>query len=103
MQWGDKVDFLKDVYEETGVIPPALANRPAMNSIWHWPNSVWRELTGSRQKFDGVPPLLSFSEIAVYGLVHGCSKSEIADLWHDVHLIDKVWQTEVAKIQEAQA
>jgi len=103
LRWGSKVKFLHEVWEETGEQPAALQVRPVLNDVWAWPHSVFKELSGSRQVTDGTPALLLFSEVALYGLVHSCSRLELAELWQDVHKIDLIWQTEVAKIQEAQA
>jgi hypothetical protein len=91
------------MWEERGVKPPALANRPVLLDIWVWPHSVWQELSGSRPSTEHSLPLISFSEVAIYGMVHGCSNLEVADLWDDLHRIDKAWRNEVIKIRESQA
>ena len=89
--------------EETGEMPPALANKPDLDPIWTWPHMVWKELSGGRQYLEDTPRQLSFSEVAVYGLVHGCSRLELVSLWGDLHKIDNAWLSEVAKMQEGQA
>lgn len=91
------------MWQETGVKPPALTNRPELDGIWSWPHSVWVELTGSRQQGMSSSSDIAFSEVYLYGKVHGCNDSEVADLWHDVHRMDKAWSVEVSKIKEAQS
>ena len=103
MRWGGKIKFLRDMYEDTGVIPAALANRPVLDGVFTWPHSVWKELSNSRNYVEGVPAAIAFSEVAIYALVHGCTKLETASLWEDLHRIDNAWRAEVAKNREDQA
>lgn len=81
-------------------MPPALANRPRLLDIWTWPHSVWTELSGSRQQGVNGVSLIAFSEVAIYGHIHDCSKLEVADLWYDLHRVDKIWRNEATKIAE---
>ena len=89
------------MWEDTGVIPPALANRPVLPEHLNWTYSVWGQLSGSRQQGAGGQSLIAFSEVALYGLVHGFTVLELTDLWDTLHRIDKAWHSEVTKIQEA--
>jgi hypothetical protein len=90
------------MYENTGSLPAALANRPTLDLVWRWPYSVWQELSGGRVYNKGAPAQILFSEVALYGTYHGCSRAETATLWHDIHSIDKAWQTEVSKMLKDQ-
>ena len=91
------------MYEETGIMPAALANRPQLEKHWDWPIGAWSELSGTRQQGMSSHSLLAFSEVALYGYVHGCDKQEIGDLWETVHAIDIAWSAEVTKSNEVQS
>lgn len=97
------MEFLHQMWEDTGVIPPALANRPVLLEHLLWTYRIWGQLSGSRQQGMKGHSLIAFSEVALYGLAHSFTNLELADLWDDLHRIDKAWHCEVTKIQEAQA
>lgn len=91
------------MWEKTGEKPPALTDRPELELVWQWPYRVWQELSGSRRYYQGTPAQIAFSEVALYGITHGGTKASVAELWRDVHTIDKAWQAEVSKISEDQS
>jgi hypothetical protein len=81
-------------------MPASLANRPGLDDSWKWPYNVWLSLSGTRPFSEAGHSMLSFSEVALYGLVHGCTRLEIVDLWYDLSRIDKAWDAEVTKIRK---
>lgn len=91
------------MYEDTGELPAALAAKPVIDPIWAYPYSVWVELSGSRHYVGDNPAQIALSEVVAYGMINGFTRSELADLWYDVHRLDKIWQSEVAKIAKDQA
>lgn len=65
-QWGDKIEFLKGIEEDTGETPPALLARPILSQFEQPYMDAFNILSGSRQWTMGGPAAIPFSEIAAY-------------------------------------
>lgn len=95
--------MLKQIWEETGVKPPALVTRPQLIERWNQPYRVWIELTGSRRFHTAGAAEIPFSEFFLWAYAHQYDRQEMECMWEDVHIIDKAWLDVVAKNQKAQA
>jgi len=83
--------MLQEVWEETGIKPPALTTQPTLVSRWSIPYKVWVELSGSRNYHMGGAAEIPFSEFFMWALAHRYTPLEMECMWEDVHVIDKVW------------
>ena len=95
--------MLTEMWEDTGVKPPALENRPKLIERWNYPYRVWLELAGSRRYTAGGAAEIPFSEFYLWAVAHNYDRAEMECMWEDLHIIDKVWLQEITKIQKAQA
>ncbi len=80
-----------------GITPKALQNRPVLDQRWHFANTVFNALTGSRRYTAGGPANIPISEYDVYARGYGFTAMEWRDTWEDLQVIDSIWLTEVAK------
>ena len=105
MSWGKNLKTLYTMWEETGVQPKALLNRPQLANVWDYPYTIWAELSGSRSYTASGRAEIPFSEVYLYAKSLDYSNSEVYGLFKDVNHIDKSWLSEVSKqaAQEAKS
>lgn len=65
MEWGEKEDFLEDVWQKTGVMPAALANKPILE---YWMPGYLRAfwILCARRSLGMSPNPISFEAICQY-------------------------------------
>lgn len=65
MEWGDKEEFLESLWKETGIIPPALSNKPLLE-YWMpgYLKAFW--ILCARRAIGMSPNPISFTDIALY-------------------------------------
>lgn len=84
------------MWEETGIKPQALVDKPALIERWNIPYQVWLELSNSRNYTAGGPAGIPFSEFYMWSKVHNYTNSEAACMWEDISQVDKTWLTETS-------
>ena len=93
--------MLMDMWEETGIKPSTLVNRPVLANRWEIPHVVWLELSGSRNYTAAGAAEIPFSEFYFWANAHSYTKAELVSMWEDVHTVDKVWLSESNRYAEA--
>lgn len=94
--------MLTEMWEETGVKPATLVNRPTLLERWNIPYKVWIEISGSRNYTAGGPAEIPFSEFFLWAYAHNYERLEMELMWEDVHAIDKVWLNETGERAKAE-
>ena len=79
MEWGDKIEFLKGVYEQTGQTPKALLNRPSLSQFEQPYYEAFQKLSSSRAWTMAGPAPIPFSEIVTYLKFEGITDKDEQD------------------------
>jgi hypothetical protein len=71
LDWGDKIDFLKQIKKDTGETPQALLNQPKPSRFEQPIFDAFQMLSGSRNWAAGFPASIPLSEILSYFYAFG--------------------------------
>lgn len=96
-QWGDSLEMLQEMQENTGITPAALINRPVLGPRLLFFYSEYLEVARARRYSAGGGPYpLLWGPFMDYCQIHGIEHHEQAWLWAGIKLIDDV-QVELAR------
>ena len=88
--------------ETTGILAPALQDKPELSVENKYPWSVFSHLAKSRLNFEGTPQPIQLSEFLQYCHLFQIERLHAQDLWFSVSHIDWLWRREYAERQAAE-
>lgn len=89
-QWGQNIEMLLEIQEQTGEPPPALANRPGLDSRLMFFYEAYLEIQRSRQYSPaGDPRPLMLGHFLEYCQVHSVPREDWEWLWEGIETFDK--------------
>ena len=86
--------------EQTGIQPPALANRPTLSNPWSYYMECFYEVTTDRGYDQGYPLRLTTQQLEVYRRIFGVLDTPL-EFQDRLRLIDRVYLAELRKYQDA--
>jgi len=106
MAWGDEKTLatLEAHYENTGVMPPVLANRPELSVENYVYNEAFNILSSGRQNTDHVINPITFSDVMSYcDCIYEFTGSERLRYWRMISSADTAFIEEVLNKRNASA
>lgn len=100
-KWGDKIEFLQSIVDETGEQPLALQEQVELASDLEWYMEHFWRLSRDRPHTQGYPLYLTTHIIEFYRRVFQIADRD--DFHRYIHMIDDIYLTEVAKKREAES
>lgn len=85
------------MYEESGILPKALVDRPVLGQRWVFAKQVFDDLSSQRHtSMNGVGAIM-LSEYTIYALGHRFTRQEWEDVWEDLSIIDSIWRAKISE------
>lgn len=100
-RWGDKLDFLRQIEEDTGETPPALKNAPLLEGELQGQYHIFLEVARNRAWTQGGPLPLSDSNLLHYFQANLIPKAEWSEIRDFVSRFDDIWLREHFAAAEA--
>lgn len=89
--------------EDTGVVPPALLNKPELLPHLRCAWDLFHALSGHRATTGpSLPTPIQLSEFLAYAKLYQFSRLSAQAHWKTVRQIDRLWLRELVKRQEAE-
>lgn len=96
MKWGDKLEMLEQVVETTGVIPPALQQRPYLTADQDALYKAFLELSTDRTYSQAGAQPIGLRSLLDYSNLHNLDRADAQDLWRMIRQVDDHWRKEIA-------